>query len=52
MLFMVTKLFMTLVDNHWKVAVVFFVKDGLKYKQRTDFKMSFKDGNNEFSFAG
>ena len=30
----------------------FFVKDGLKYKQRTDFEMSFKDGNNEFSFAG
>ena len=54
MLSMVTKLFMTLVGNHWKVAVVFFVKEGLKYKQRTEMslEMSFEDENNEFSFTG
>ena len=28
----------------------FFVKEGLKYKQRTDLEMSFKDENNQFQF--
>ena len=35
-----------------KSALGFFVKEGLKYKQRTDMEMSFKDENNEFSLAG
>lgn len=35
-----------------KSALGFFVKKGLKYKQRTDLEMSFKDENNEFSLAG
>ena len=47
--------YQTFHDIGWqslKSGCGFFVKDGLKYKQRTDFEMSFKDGNNEFSFAG
>ena len=31
-----------------KSACGFFVKECLKYKQRTDLEMSFKDENNEF----
>ena len=30
------------------MPVVFFVKECLKYKQRTDLEMSFKNENNEF----
>ena len=35
-----------------KSALGFFVKEGLKCKQRTDLEMSVKDENNEFSPAG